>query len=295
MPLRLLGVLLVVLPPLAPAAAPTNGWKQTAGGRSAHATAIDCRLTLYARQALNGDSLLADLNLGVTVRDHVATLWGPIPSRQLAGRAVERLRTVQGIAEVINDLRVETREEPLDFFPRPTPPPKPNAPAPLPPGDQPLADGALAGRTAPTRPVAGQGLAWRPGRRNEPPKAELVPRQVPKADEKEPRAETGADTPLVLPPLVVPPRPADIPSEAAAVLMGPVAADAVPTDLVAAIDRLCKADDRFLRVRPEVREGVVYLRGSVPRGGDRFALAQAIARLPGVRRVVVEGVTIDGR
>ena len=39
--------------------------------------------------------------------------------------------------------------------------------------------------------------------------------------------------------------------------------------------------------------GVVRLHGAVVRGEDVFALAQAIGRLPGVERVVVDGVRID--
>ena len=40
----------------------------------------DLRLTVLARRALQGDPALGRLNLGVRVRDGVATVWGPVPS-----------------------------------------------------------------------------------------------------------------------------------------------------------------------------------------------------------------------
>ena len=50
----------------------------------------DCTLTVRARQALLQDSTLAPLNLGVTVRAGVATLWGETPSAWVGRRAEEK-------------------------------------------------------------------------------------------------------------------------------------------------------------------------------------------------------------
>lgn len=67
----------------------------------------DCRLTVFARQALQHDLLLANHNLGVTVHDRKATLWGAVHSAELSRRAEDAVRKVPGIALVKNDLRVE--------------------------------------------------------------------------------------------------------------------------------------------------------------------------------------------
>src|SRR4051794_23423697 len=60
----------------------------------------DVRLTSHARRALLEDCQLAPLNLGVKVKDGVATLWGPVPSEKVAEEALERVKGVEGIAGV---------------------------------------------------------------------------------------------------------------------------------------------------------------------------------------------------
>jgi osmotically-inducible protein OsmY len=67
----------------------------------------DCRHTIFARQAMQNDLLLAPLNVGVTVQGRTATLWGGIPSADLARRAEEIVRKVPGVSIVRNDLRVD--------------------------------------------------------------------------------------------------------------------------------------------------------------------------------------------
>jgi hypothetical protein len=60
--------------------------------------------------------------------------------------------------------------------------------------------------------------------------------------------------------------------------------------LVQAIEKLRQEDDRFRRITPEVHHGIVRLRGSPSPAGwrDLFELARAVARLPGVKRVILE-------
>jgi hypothetical protein len=67
----------------------------------------DCQLGVFARRALQQDPQLAPLNLGVSVLDRTATIWGAIPSAELAGRATELVRRVPGVAAVHSDLSVE--------------------------------------------------------------------------------------------------------------------------------------------------------------------------------------------
>jgi hypothetical protein len=96
----------------------------------------------------------------------------------------------------------------------------------------------------------------------------------------------GEAVPLT-PPIVIslrPPLPPDLPATVV-----PVSAQEAP-NLEAAVDRLRSAEGRFRQVRPEIKDGVVHLRGLVPHGEDMYELAQRIAKVPGVKRVIVEQV-----
>src|SRR5262249_324395 len=62
----------------------------------------DLKLEGLARKALNQDKRLAGLNVGVTVRDRVATLWGPLPSADAVQGALDRLKQVRGIVKVVD-------------------------------------------------------------------------------------------------------------------------------------------------------------------------------------------------
>jgi osmotically-inducible protein OsmY len=85
---------------------------------------------------------------------------------------------------------------------------------------------------------------------------------------------------------LLPPTPLEAPRPAAA----------NSSELIGAIDRLQKADIRFLQVQIDVKNGIVRLGGIVNRWEDMFELAQAIARLPGVERVILQDVhTPKGR
>lgn len=125
----LLGILLW---PMALDAAPA------APPASAPATLRDARLAMYARRALMQDDLLAPLNLGISVRQNVAIIWGPVPSQELAKRAVDRLREVKGLIEIRSQIYIAALEEPLPFKPPAHPPLMPLEPRqpPVPhPGD----------------------------------------------------------------------------------------------------------------------------------------------------------------
>jgi hypothetical protein len=78
----------------------------------------DCVLAARARQALVQDNALAPLNLGVSVRAGVATVWGQVPSAGLGRRAEDKVRKVAGIREVRSELRVVRREDPAAEFMR---------------------------------------------------------------------------------------------------------------------------------------------------------------------------------
>lgn len=222
----------------------------------------ETRLTLKARQALSEDSLLAHYNIGVIVRGEVATLQGTLPSTALALRAQERVRGLQLFKEVHSAVSIDPN---CDL---PTQLPVSSSPASAPPIAKPRPTGALTGRgDAPAHvPV----LKITVPDENGAPVSPAVDPVMP-VMEKPPLS----DAVTLLPPRPIPDvknNPPDSPA------MNP--AEAVET--------LRHSDKRFQPLQVTVRDGVVTVRGS---GDDLFAFAQAVRRVPGVVRVVVEPTT----
>jgi hypothetical protein len=237
---------------------------------------LDLRLTLTARQALADDDDLAPLRLGVTVHQRVAILWGVAPSTELIRRAVQRLQSVPGLAgvrsEVLPELHMEAATRHLDQ-PGVSTSPAPRGPV-WPPAE--LAGTEMHGR-APAQPAA----AVHP--------EEMSPARPP------------LHTAVALGPPVAIPDPAAVsPRKPAAVLLRPVPQRAAPPQVVPgsapdpanAVERLRRSDERFGHLRPEIRERTVTLRGTVRRGEDLMDFAQAVSRLPGVERVILDEVNL---
>ena len=98
MPLRrLFFVVLLAALPVAPA---------LAQARLSGDPLRDVQQTMEARRLLAIDPELQEHNLGVIVRDRVATLWGPAPSAELAFRAELDLRAMIDLVEIRNELFV---------------------------------------------------------------------------------------------------------------------------------------------------------------------------------------------
>lgn len=106
------------------------------------------------------------------------------------------------------------------------------------------------------------------------------------------------------PPAILTGRPDEPPPSPAANgvgLLPPIAvasprpAAATSSDLIGAIHRLQQAEPRFQRVQIDVQGGIVRLGGIVDRWEDMFELAQAVARLPGVDRVILQDVKTANR
>lgn len=95
------------------------------GAAAAHAAdpLLDVQHTVLARQALQDDPLLRPHNLGVRVRDRVAVLWGPSPSKELGERAAAVLRKLPQLREVRNELFLDPWAEPAAPLPQPVRPP----------------------------------------------------------------------------------------------------------------------------------------------------------------------------
>jgi hypothetical protein len=95
----------------------------------------------------------------------------------------------------------------------------------------------------------------------------------------------------VMPAIAVPPRPGNGTNQPAATIGKPEGGER-PQKLIFVVDRLRQRDARFRWIHPEVQGGIVRLRGAVYNRQDLFDFAQAVSRLPGVERVVVEDVQV---
>lgn len=213
----------------------------------------DTRLTLKARSALADDSQLKECNIGVHVKNHVATLWGTAPSADLAQRASDNIRRVRAIVRVEDNIVVEAPDDPLVQFlktPRLTPvfgqvlsPTRSTQASPL--LDDPIERGhALMSR--PERPAGGW---WQP------------------ADKL---------TPL-MPMIRMPGKSARVGQLASGGLAN------LPRD----VEDLRRRDPRLGSLRIEVTGGVVRFHGRVSDWAAVHQFSRRVSRLPGVERVVL--------
>lgn len=164
----------------------------------------DCRWTMQVRQSLLQDERLGELNLGVTVRDHVAVLWGPVPSAELARLALERVQRIQGIAAVVNEMYVDPS--------LPQTPVKPQRKQLDPATKSAIPGGSLMGRPPERRPVLGQGMGWRP--------VTTAPQETGSATL--PPTKNSNPPAIVVPAIVVPSAPRAAQRRPAATLLQPI-------------------------------------------------------------------------
>ena len=236
--------------------------KSDGSGGSLQPTEEDCQLALFARDRLLGDEVLAPLNLGVTVRAGVAALWGTVPSPALAHRAQERIRTVPGLAQVKNDLRISNLDEDTTEFLK----------------------GPIGGKDE-VREINEQQKSigsFDPSTTTSPSltrRREMSP-LVSRGEEFK-RSAAKVSPPLVMPSIPVPAGPAVTVSS-----FEPASHWTPRSPLENSVERL--NNERFQGIRYRVEDGVVHLSGSPATGGDVFTFAQMAARLPGVQRVIVE-------
>ena len=73
----------------------------------------DLRQTIQARRLLADDPDLAPWNIGVIVQDRVATLWGPVPSAEVAFRAEICLKSMIELTEIRNELFMSELIKPM--------------------------------------------------------------------------------------------------------------------------------------------------------------------------------------
>jgi hypothetical protein len=144
---------LVVLVTIASVPSAPNAGVPRIGGDPAR----DVRQTIEARKRLADDPELAAWNIGVTVRDRTATLWGPVPSVEVSFRAELCLKTMieltgvrneTFVSELLKPMRVPLKiDNPPSPGPDALPPPAPGSPRlqqPIPGGSPMHSDRGLA-------------------------------------------------------------------------------------------------------------------------------------------------------
>jgi len=214
----------------------------------------DLQREVQARQALQNDPKVAPLCLGVRVRNRVATLTGPVPTRELAQHAVSILRQMPELSDVRSHLIVQFEQVTV------LPPP------------------ALAVPPVQDKQPRQQVVLWFPVRPEMGETQDTLKPGLPPSPSPSPPA-----TPLPIADTVSrakPPKPGE-PAD------GPAIGNAV--------QGLILADERFRRVRYEVKRGKVYLSGVVVRWSDLHELSLALTRIPGVESVVLRDVRTEPR
>ncbi len=211
----------------------------------------DRALMNAARRAVAKDDLLKALPLGISVNDKVATIWGNIPSPDLAKRAEALVRKINGIATVMNECRVV----PTDPLPQAI------AEAVKKARDSNIDPGTSAKQQLPAAPVA------------------TTRRIVAKPTSEEvvlnPKGDLNEKVPGV--PLLPPP-----PS---VVLLSPVATrETIGNDDWETIRR---SEPRFGDLTLQVQAGTVVIGGVVTRMEDAWDLARKLNALPGVKQVIL--------
>ena len=229
----------------------------------------DRDLMLQARQKLLQDPQLKRFNLGVDVRKGVVILWGTVPTAYYAQRAENDLRTLPGLGPIRNELRVES-----DGFPEVAGAAPPHQRDPAIPRPLPVLPGAI---TIPRRFDEPRG---RPDgaadSRNIPPRA-TIRGALTGAGNPVPSAHLSLGTvPRWAPPQTQVPAPFKAPK-----------GGTTPVPLGKKIEELRNANPRYLGIVITVRDGLVYLAAPLNRSEELFLLAQAVAGLPGVERVIV--------
>lgn len=276
-----------VPPPASGVRAGRGGWRLgmaavtwvllTAGAGSGveDAAKADLRFTIRARTALQEDPLLAPLNLGVRVDGRVATLWGPVPSAELARRAVVRLQRLPELSAVRDELFLDPWADHVLDRPR-----VPSLRLPLRPAEpggavMPVTPAPQFGTPASPRREGGTGGGWRPGAA---PAAATGPRDT---------ARLGAPLP-VTPAVRMPASPPSLPTSSRT-----PAAARVPLSLAEAVRQIQQGDERWRRMQVEIRGDRVFLSGVVYRWQDLHEFARRLTRLPGVAGVTLQSIRTD--
>jgi BON domain len=211
---------------------------------------------VLVRCAFAEDSQLKPLNIVVVVRSNVATLTGFVPSRELARRAVTTAKRVPQILDVRDRLLVQNQDG-MIAMPDNI---RPNQPI-LPPTD--LA--ALQADKA-VKPVRWPTM-WRPAM-------------------MDPASISVAVGSAFLPSF----QSAKPGGNTTSWMKAPPAAEA--GSIETAVAAILVADKQYRGLRYEVKDGVVYLSGTIAAWNDLARLFSDLRRLEGVRDVLLRAIEV---
>jgi BON domain len=228
----------------------------------------DLQQEVLVRAALANDPGLQPLNLVVRVNDRVATLSGPVPTRELARRALETAKRVAEVRDVQDKMMVQFEERrlalPLVAQTPPSLPPAIGKPAIDPPSTTTVL------HHAPPQTVG----VWVPVIPQPPQQRPIVGVALLPYTTTQPGATGAVSLAKELPAT----KPASPPDAGA---------------IASAVQSLIQGQERFHRMRFEFKQGKVYLSGMVYRWSDLHELAQAITQLPGIEGVVLSDVKTE--
>ncbi|HEV3117437.1 MAG TPA: BON domain-containing protein [Gemmataceae bacterium] len=248
----------------------------------------DMELTLRARRALADDPVIAKLDLGVEVRNRVATLWGSVSSKELCQQAEARLRNGLGLTAVCNELHIDAADAPGG----PLPPLQVRSPLAEPMiRESPPQRQTVAQRPSDIAAVMSQEVLWHAATARTITKAPLEDSHGTAAPALPAVKPAGASKPPM--PLVsLPGYPVrDVMPTPAAPALAPAAEKSV--DLATAVESFRTRDARYQGIKPEIRGHVVVLRGTVLRWDHLYDLARSVSTIRGVERVVLDNVRAD--
>lgn len=228
----------------------------------------DWDLAGRVRAALFADPELSRHNLIVVVRGGVVELDGPVPSNSLRERVLQVVRSVPGVKQLRDRLRIQAESWSSRSFRRH-----------LPPVDEPWRND-LAGLSPAT-----EGLRFSPSQTPASASTTSAPSQVLPVPQAEPVPTPAA---VFRRPVLLPPQ-AD--SLADASLTWPVAPPAQLATQVA-LEQLLRRQWRYRRVQFELHGTTLVLLGSVESLEDWQELLRALSRLPGITAIRTEGLKI---
>lgn len=217
----------------------------------------DFRHTVLARRALLQDPQVASLNLGVKVHNRVVTMWGSVPSGELAKRAENVLRSLPDFRQVRSELYIDGSDLAVSPAAVPFLPPMATEKA----GEQ--------------LPVIGQ--IWLPA-------GSVLPEKPAPLSVRRAFNSTGVLTRHWEPLLIPAAQPTSSPNQITAA--APEVSDSAPKALEHTIRELQRSKEAFRHIDVSVQGGLVTVRGPAHLDATH-ELARLIARLPGVGRVVL--------
>ena len=221
----------------------------------------DVALTVAVRKALTRDEKLAALGLGVTVADGQVTVWGPVPSAELAALVEARVKSLAGVRSVATRVYVlpvgasEAGRTP--------------APRIVPKGPEPVV----------LSPLPGLSLAL--VRADPEDEKSAIPPTI-KSEESR-RTVAKGPAPEILAPEGV--------TRASPTLLRPEPS-APRADLAGQIEAILDRNAKYDGLSVVIQSGLVRLSGTLPSWTDLWPLSEELSKLPGVKRVVVDKITI---